>query len=652
MQNWRLLLIFLLLSLSGFSQINKGNLGSKGRIMNGRQLNDTIGEKFVKEKEFSLEKKTHYTDYKIISYSGDITIVDTTLSYKKEQLFNHLRQHNFELLPLHNLGQTYTKLGYDFNTLRLSPEMGVREKYYDFITKDEVFYYHVPTPTSELFYKTGIQQGQVLNSYLTSNLTPELNVSIGYKGLRSLGTYRSALASRQNFRLTTHYLSKDKAYQLRVHFVSHNLMNEENGGIKSGFINFYTSNDSDYLDRGRIATNYTGAESELLSKRYFVDNNYKFWQTKDSLNAKESYLKIGHEFVYSKSSYKFTQSHKSDYIGDAYQNTILDSTSYRTMANSIYARLKSNYILGSLGVKAGLNHYNYGYNSVIILEEGRIPQRIKTKQLSFETDWKAHIKQLALNTQAGIVLEGGFHGNYFRSSINYTKDSLFTAKVTLMAKSQSPNFNFLLYQSDYIDYNWYNTFENENTRYLGFDFQSDKLLNLKASLTQKDYYTYFDTQSKPQQYTDVLSYVKLQAQRDFQLKKFTFDSTVLYQKAITGGAVFRVPEVVTENSIYYSDFVFAGDPLYLQTGFTFRYFTQYKANEFNPLLNEFVLQDDFVLGSYPLVDFFVNGQIRRTRLFVKAENITSFWQHNQFVTPTHVYRDFTVRFGVVWNFFI
>ncbi len=93
--------------------------------------------------------------------------------------------------------------------------------------------------------------------------------------------------------------------------------------------------------------------------------------------------------------------------------------------------------------------------------------------------------------------------------------------------------------------------------------------------------------------------------------------------------------------------------MYLQTGLTFKYFTNYKADEFNPLLNEFRLQNTMEIGNYPMLDVFLNAQIRRTRFFVKAENISSFFTgRTYFATPTQPYRDFKVRFGLVWNFFI
>ena len=660
MQRFFLLFTALLFSNILVAQINLGDkkrelIKAKGnRTLNGRQLNDTIGgNKFEDEVAIELSAKTHYTDYKIISYEKDTTVVDTTLSLKKERLFNYIRKDNFELLAFHNLGQTYNRMGYDFSKTRLFPEFGARAKYYNYYPTKAINYYRVPTPTSELFFKTGIQQGQVLNSFLTSNLTPQLNISVAYKGLRSLGDYRDALAAHKNFRVTGSFETKNKRYQVRSHYVAQNLMNEENGGLTIQSVAYFTTDNPDYQDRERLEMNLINSESLLKTKRYYLEQAYAIWQHKDTTTQKKSYLQIGHLFTHSRKYYNFKQEKSSAYFGAAYQNSIADSTYQKVTDNALFVELKSAYLLGSLRARVNYTSFDYGYTGVLHLNSQTIPAQLKGHNLSMAADWKANFKSFYLDAKAGAVLEGDFKGNYIKGTASLHKDSLFTAKASLLLQSQTPNFNFLLYQSDYVPYNWYHHLDNENTRYLGFSLESDKWIDIQAGITQKDFYTYFDASSQPQQYTDVLSYLKVKAHKAIGYKKFTLDNSVLYQKVASGSEVFRVPELLTENTLYYSNYLFKGKPLYLQTGVTFTYFTKYLANEFNPLLNEFVLQNDKMIGAYPMLDVFVNGQIRRTRIFVKAENVTSLWKRGDyFVTPTHVYRDFTVRFGLVWNFFI
>lgn len=650
--------LFLTLSLffsqNILAQRNKDLLAKEGKTLSGRQLTDTIANgKFSEESLVELSAKTHYTDYKIISYVKDTIVIDTTLSLKKERLFNHLRKDLLEYQSFHNLGSPYNQLGYDFSVANLMPNTGFRAKHQDFIKIQDVKYYRVPTPSSELFFRTGIQQGQVLNSLLTTNINPNLNLSIAYKGLRSLGDYQSALASHQNFRTTISFQSKNKRYKARAHFVSHNIMNEENGGLTEASVDLFIAKDPDFQDRKRLEVNYTGAESKLKTKRYYLDQTYDLWTDKDTTKNRTSGLQLGHEFSYSKKYYHFTQDKFSSYIGEAYQNNIADSTYHNTTKNTVFAKFYSPYILGTLGFKANLYHYAYGYNSILHLVDQTIPNRLKGNTLSTEANWNASFKTFSLKTKIGSIISGDLKGTYLSGIAKYSQDSLFTASATLRIYSKAPNFNFQLYQSDYIAYNWYNSLKNEHTQFLGFSLKSEKLVDLHASLALKENYTYFNTYSKPQQYDGVLNYFKIKAHKSIKYKKFTLDNTLLYQKVLSGSEVFHVPELLTENSLFFTDYVFKGDPLFLQTGFTFKYFTKYQANAFNPLLNEFVLQNTTKIGNFPLLDFFVNGQIRRTRLYFKAENITSLFSiHNYFVTPHQPYRDFKIRFGVVWNFFI
>jgi len=126
----------------------------------------------------------------------------------------------------------------------------------------------------------------------------------------------------------------------------------------------------------------------------------------------------------------------------------------------------------------------------------------------------------------------------------------------------------------------------------------------------------------------------------------------MYQNVSSGSSVFRVPEFVTRNTFYYTDYWFKGKPMLVNIGVTFKYFTKYNVNAYNPLLAEFRIQNDEQIG-FPTIDVFFNAQVRRTRLYFKVDNATSsLTDKNYFSAPNYPYRDLTIRFGLVWNWFI
>jgi len=242
-------------------------------------------------------------------------------------------------------------------------------------------------------------------------------------------------------------------------------------------------------------------------------------------------------------------------------------------------------------------------------------------------------------------------GTNLQGNLSYKKDSLFSIKASVLLNSKSPNYNFLLHQSTYDEYNWENDFENIRTQDLGFQFDS-KWLSTNIHLTNIENYTYFGEDNKPKQYVDNITYLKVKVNKEFAYKRFALDNTLMYQNVSGGSSVFRVPELVTRNTLYYRDYWFKGKPMQVQIGATFNYFTSYKANAYNPLLAEFTLQNSEEIG-FPSVDIFFNAQIRRTRIFFRVDNaLSDFGTRNYFSAPNYPYRDFTIRFGLVWNWFI
>ena len=74
---------------------------------------------------------------------------------------------------------------------------------------------------------------------------------------------------------------------------------------------------------------------------------------------------------------------------------------------------------------------------------------------------------------------------------------------------------------------------------------------------------------------------------------------------------------------------------------------------YHPLLSEFYVQNREELGGFPLIDFFINARVRQTRIYLKAEHLNTIWdkEYNFYSAPNYPYRDFVIRFGLVWNFF-
>jgi hypothetical protein len=156
---------------------------------------------------------------------------------------------------------------------------------------------------------------------------------------------------------------------------------------------------------------------------------------------------------------------------------------------------------------------------------------------------------------------------------------------------------------------------------------------------------------KPFQEQNSVNHLKIKYSKEFRLGKWALNNTLMYQNVSQSSSVLNVPDLVTRNTLYFSSDIFR-KAMYIQTGITFKYFTSYYMDAYNPLLAEFYVQNREKLGGYPMLDFFINAKVRQTRIFLKAEHFNSSFSGNSFYSaPNYPYRDFVIRFGLVWNLF-
>jgi len=604
-------------------------------------------------------------DYKIISYERDTTFLDTTISIQKEFRNNFLRRDDFELMPFANVGQPYNKLGVNFDLKDTYPSMGATAKHFNYMEKRDVDYYNVATPMSDLMFKTTFERGQLLDALLAFNTSPRLNFSIAYKGFRSMGKYQYSEAESGNFKMTANYESNDGRYNLRTHMAAQNSATEENGGLSNKELQF-ESGDSEFKDRSRLDVLFSDATNRLLGKRYYLDHQYTlFGKKRDSAKTRTTSLALGHEFSYETKFYQYKQSAQNDYFGDGYGTSIGDKASLKTTYNKVYAQF-SNKTLGAL--TGHINHYQYNYffNSVLQTPTQLIQSQLKGDEISAGAKYVKKIGGFQLNGSAQANISGDLSGNLLDAFASYDINKNNKLKFSIHSSSRMPNFNFLLYQSDYANYNWQHTedFKKLNNNGFQFDLESNLFGNLMAKYTSLDNYTYFASDPletvieggeqafiKPFQESGAINIIKVKYGKEFKWKGFALNNTVMYQNVSQPNEVLNVPEIVTRNTLYFSSFVFK-KAMYLQTGVTLKYFTSYSADAYNPVLGEFYSQGQEELGGFPILDIFINARVQQTRIFFKAEHFNSSFSDNNFYSaPNYPYRDFVIRFGLVWNFF-
>lgn len=600
----------------------------------------------VKEKEI----KPAINLYKIYSLQQDSTYVDTTLSIKSEYRYNLLRKDIFGLLPFSNEGQTYNTLDFGYTTKSIMPSLGFIAKHFNYLQANDIKYYSVPTPLTDLYYKTVMEQGQSLDAFLTINTKRNLNFSIAYKGLRSLGKYVNYLSSSGNFRFTTSYFTKDKRYFLNAHFTGQDISNQENGGIVD--VSQFESGDPNYTKRDGIDVYFSDATSMLKGNRFFIDHSFKL--SKDNPNS----LVFRHQFNQEFKFFEFTQPTVSTRYGASFSNHINNKTRYNHLYNKFGVAYKTK-SYGDLTFFVEDNNYNYFYDSVVYDASGNVtvPNALSDRINTIGGNYTYFTNKIIAKLQVSQAISD--HAiSMIDANATYKVNDKLQFTLNYQKQTSLPNLNYTLYQSDYTQYNWYRDFKSEKTNQLTFTATS-KWINFSAQYKVLKDYLYFDNTTNdiasllvtPVQYDKTINYLSVKASKEIKFWKLALDNTVLYQNVDQSSPIVNVPQLTTRNTLYFTDYVFKKAML-LQMGVTANYFTKYYANDYNPLLGEFYVQNETKIGAFPLLDFFVNARVRQTRLFLKAEHFNSSMSgYNYYSAPNYPYRDFMIRFGLEWNFF-
>lgn len=640
------------------------------------------------------------SDYKIMYLDGTEKVVDTSLSLEGEYTFNFLREDYFEYLPLPNMGEGFNKLGYNFHDQPFTPQMGARVKHFGYFEKEDVPYYEVPSAYTELFFKSTFQQGQFLDTSLAINTSPRFNIAVSFRGFRSLGKYVSALSRSRQFRLSTQYQTYNQRYRLRMHQTTQSLENEVNGGLTNDSVYFFENApnyveadesgnpvlDKDgneqivfydgFLDRNRLGTQIQ-ADNVLEGKRYFMEHRYQMLPVaKDTTVYK---MAVGYSASLENKKYKFNQNRPAAYFFENYEvSNVRDSTSFNTLENKLYIQYKDK-ALGQF--QLDLHHHNWDYSlgPKEYEKDTLLSNQIKTSQLAAQARWQKELFGVTTSAMGYQSLNKDYATQALALDVKrpLVKDILLGASYKY--RSQPLNFNFYLAESDYKMYNWDNThLENQQFNTRSIFISHPKWGRIQGEWTSIDNFTFLNNTTRLRdlnkkfsvevlQTDKKIDYFKARLDQRIDFGNFSWVNNVQYQKVnqekdpdaiLSGPIALNVPEWLIRSTLMLTSSIF-NKALFFQTGATFVFFTDYYADQYNPLLAEFVTQNNTKIGEYPRVDFFFNAKIKSSRIFLKLENISAPIEHlididtpyDYYAAPFVPYRDFSIRFGLIWNFF-
>lgn len=568
------------------------------------------------------------------------------------QRFEPDRATAFDYGTLGQLGSASYPLRYQ-PVRRKGLELGLRQFDLYKVTAEELSYYRLERPFTYLHYIRGSEQEDgMLQARFSRNFADGVNLVLHYDRIFQLGEQDQypGMAVRNTAVVTgLSVRPPGSRYSGYFSFAANTFENVQNGGIADlGIDNEVIENEGSARPFMEV-TNLRHADREVAATQYL-----QFGAALDTLTGRERRA--------------FTLSHRLRYRDFAYRmttdRTIADTSFYtlyplldidprglrsratlRTVSNAIglatFRRTRSaeSETVQKDLLEVGLTHQLHWLDREV--SDSTLNYVIATASVGLRPSDRL---QLRVDGQLNLL---GQIGDY-RVAAQGTLDLGVAGKLELGAVNQlyAPDLllrKYVLNGASYYDRDFGKTleFRLEGAYTLPF-------IGIRAGLGYSllTDYIYIDAEGLPRQSGGPHSILQLTAERNLVLGSFRLDNRVLLQEV--DREVFRLPRLYGEHSFYYAGKWFG--VLNVNLGVDLRYSSGFEPYYYNPVLQQFQLQDRQRTDFYAQVDPFFSLRVTRFRFFVQfVQAQTLLFDELLYTTATYPYPDGALRLGASWR---
>ena len=520
---------------------------------------------------------------------------------------------------------------------------------------DSISWLDTQTPFSLINYNSGganDKNGQTIKALYSRNMARDHNLTALIRYYKSDGHYQKQGAS-SNAAVVNYVILKDH-YKLFAGVRNHSFNLQENGGLRNDE-DLISSFGSAYLPVRLADAASKASITSVKGGQYFDLTRWPVKDRQDTTGA-SSYrkilpVKIEHNFSFA-SVYR---TYKDQNPGSGfYQNIWLDS-------NATNDSLRITSITNRIEAVADT------------LPFGSLPVRLSA---GLQPVWQRFYSDSSMQSVFGLDLVGsiafGFGRNplrvdaffnplgYYRGDLGFSaayrqfskRDSSSFVEISLDIHAKRPDPFILSFSSNH--FKWENDFQKQRQLSLTGKWNWNAI---RSMLTGKvfliSHLVVFGAEAVPVQLADPAIILVFEAKKRLSTGPFHTDVTMLIQKSSSDQV--PLPLFATQTEVYmHHDLRFKKTEglLELDYGFEVRYWTNYQGYAYMPATGVFYTQNDRALGNYPILDFFAQVKIKRTRIFVQWNHtLGPFFREAYFSTLHYPYPDPHLKYGIYWHFY-
>jgi len=528
--------------------------------------------------------------------------------------------------------------------------------------------YQTTRPYTELGYMLGSKAEQMIHVTHTQNKGSNLNFAFEYRFINAPGIFRSQNASHNNFRFNTYYTSPNRRYALYFIFQNNRIKSSENGGV----INDSTIRNLAFGDPFQLQTrmgNGAGAVRDPFKTSIATGNDYKdntfYLRQQYDLGQRDSLVtdsatyrlfyprfRLQHVLQYTKQKFVFQDTDVDTAAYRAYMQYPLLYQPTRLEFSDAWCNITNEFSIISFPQKNNQNQFLKLGTAIQYLTGNYRNTTANLHNVYALAEYRNRTRNKVWDIEAaGRLYLNGFNAGDYNMQLNLKR--LLSKKLgylELGAENTSRTPSVIFFGRTSFPLTTATTFTKENTTRLMARFEDPRLqFRLTGEYFLAGNYVYFDSLYRAQQESTLFNVLHITAEKVFRLSKhFNLYSEVHLQQA-TGNPPVNIPLFFTRNRIAY-DGNLGFKNLNLSTGIEIRYHTPYKADNYSPLIGQFVFQDTTTISNRPDVNLFLHFRIKTFKAFVRLENLNALGGNYNFTGSHYPYSPMWFRLGIWWGF--
>lgn len=526
-----------------------------------------------------------------------------------------------------------------------------------FKSTENITFYNTRVPYSNLSYYTGgyTNHGEDhLTGILSMNVNKRLNLGLDVNYIYGRGSFYNQSSDGLTGALNGSY----RGERYSVYFIAglNNFRNFENGGI---------TNDADLksiTDSYNIPVRINNAWSVYKSFYIWVNQQYSigFKKLDPDDSDKKTFVPVttfGYTVKFEGSRKKYYEkSITANYYANNYYSdkTTRDTTSNNILRNILSVTLNEGFQKWAVfGVRAFaeadveqnmclIADSVYGYQSQCLVSVGGELFKRKGK-----TNYGVLGEVLLLGSKNRLAFN--VSGD-FNTEIPIKNEKLLISAVGHVKSTNPSHFTESYYSNHFI---WENKFDNTwSARGYGNIAIPNKYCNFSigAGWQGVKNYIYFGNDGTPKQSPDFIQIISGNVRCDVHVKWFNWENQATIQYS-SNKDILPLPLVSIYSNLYFKWLVFK-KILTLQVGVDCRYNTAYYANAYMPATGQFYLQNETLVGNYPLMNVYLNMHLKQFRVFLMYYNLSQvFMEPTYFAVPHYPLNPGMFKVGISWNFY-